>query len=125
VEPADLSHRLQESWEQAVAEEDMKFESSAAGQTLQLQAVDLMTAYLQQVPDDEPNPLAVEVALEAPLVDPAACEDLGIPLAGIIDLVLDGQEGPVIAEVKTSSRSSEPLEISHEIQLSAYRRNRS
>ena len=64
--------------------------------------------------------MAVEAALEAPLVDPAAGEDLAIPLVGIIDLVLAGQDGPVIADFKTSSRSGAPLAIGHEIQLSAY-----
>ena len=72
-----------------------------------------------QVPKDE-EPLAVEVPAEAPLVDPATGEDLGVPLLGVMDLVLDGPQGPVIADFKTTSRSSEPLEITHEIQLTAY-----
>ena len=83
------------------------------------QVCDLVTAYLAIVPKDE-KPLAVEVALEAPLVDPDTGEDLGMPLVGVIDLVLDGEDGPVIADFKTAARSSEPMEISHEIQLSSY-----
>ena len=47
-----------------------------------------MTAYLAQAPEDE-KPLAVETAVEAPLVDPMTGENLGIPLLGIMDLVLD------------------------------------
>ena len=47
-------------------------------------------------------------------------EDLGLPLVGIVDLILDGRDGPVITDFKTSARSSEPLEIVHEIQLSSY-----
>ena len=63
LEAVDLSNRLAESWEQAAVEEEMKFECSAAEQTLRQQAVDLITAYVQQVPTVEPKPLAVEVAL--------------------------------------------------------------
>jgi putative RecB family exonuclease len=92
----------------------------AEEQGLQAQAVDLVGAYLTALPADEPRPLAVEAALEAPLVDPVTGEDLGIPLVGIVDLVLDGREGPAVIDFKTSARSTEPLEISHEIQLSSY-----
>ena len=52
----------------------------------------LPSTYIAQVPADEPRPLAVEAALEVPLIDPITGEDLGIPLVGIVDLVLDGQE---------------------------------
>ena len=78
-----------------------------------------MTAYLAVAPKDE-KPLAVEAAVEAPLVDPETGEDLGMPLVGVVDLVLDGEVGPVICDFKTAARSSEPMEISHEIQLSSY-----
>lgn len=64
--------------------------------------------------------LADEVAAEAPLVDPDSGEDLGVPLVGVIDLVLDNVAGPLIVDFKTAARSSEPMEISNEIQLSSY-----
>jgi hypothetical protein len=64
--------------------------------------------------------LAVEVAAEAPLVDPQTGENLGIPLVGIIDLVLNYEQGPIIVDCKTAARSSEPMEISNEIQLTSY-----
>lgn len=79
-----------------------------------------MTAYLAQIPADESKPLAVEAAVEAPLIDPATGENLGIPLVGIMDLVLPDRDGPLIADFKTTSRGGEPLEITHEIQLSSY-----
>ena len=101
-------------------EESMKFDTLAEEQAIQKQAVGLVTAYLAYVPADEPRPLAVETAVEAPLVDPTTGEDLGIPLVGIMDLVLDNPTGPVIADFKTSARSAEPLEITHEIQLTSY-----
>ena len=102
-----------------VDEENMKFSSTADEQTIQRQATDLVTAYLNVAPKDE-KPLGVEVSVEMPLIDPATGENLGIPMLGIMDLILDGQDGPVIADFKTSSRSSEPLDIVHEIQLTSY-----
>lgn len=62
----------------------------------------------------------VEKAVEAPLIDPVSGENLGIPLVGVVDLVLPEIEGPVITDFKTTSHGSEPLEIVHEIQLSSY-----
>ena len=58
--------------------------------------------------------------MESPLVDPLTGEDFGIPLLGIVDLVLDEQQGPVIADFKTAARGGTPVEITHEIQLSSY-----
>ena len=116
----DLSRRLLESWAEMLDQEGMKFESVADEQAMQKQLADLVGAYLKAIPADEPRPLAVEAALESPLVDPTTGENLGIPLVGIVDLILDGHEGPTVIDFKTSSRSTEPLEITHEIQLSAY-----
>ena len=114
-----MAQRMFESWAQLVDEEKMDFDSTDAEQALRRQAVDLVKAYLAYAPTFE-KPLAVEVAVEAPLVDPVTGEDLGMPLVGIIDLVLDYEQGPIIADFKTSARSSEPMEITHEIQLSSY-----
>jgi CRISPR/Cas system-associated exonuclease Cas4 (RecB family) len=58
----------------------------------------------------------VETSLEAPLTG----EDLGITLLRIVDLVLDGKDGPVICDFKTSAPSSTPQELAHEIQLTCY-----
>jgi len=120
LDAAELARRIVAGWGQAVDEEGMRFESTEGEQALQHQAIGLVTAYSAVVPADEPRPLAVETTVEVPLVDPVTGENIDIPLLGVMDLVLDGQEGPVIADFKTSARSSEPLEISHEIQLSSY-----
>ena len=79
-----------------------------------------MDAYLAQIPGDEPSPLAVESVMEAPLVDASTGEDLGISLVGITDLLLADTKGPRIVDFKTAARSSAPLEIAHEIQLTSY-----
>jgi hypothetical protein len=80
----------------------------------------LIKAYLGHVPADEPRPLALEAAVEMSLINPLTGEDFGIPLLGVMDLVLDGPSGLVIIDFKSSSRSSEPLEIVYEIQLTSY-----
>jgi len=116
----DVLGRMEAGWGQAVEEAEITFESPAADASLKTQASDLVRAYLQQVPADEPQPLAVEATMEAPLVDPVTGQSLGIPLLGLVDLVLPGEEGPVIIDFKSSSRSAPPFEVTHEIQLSCY-----
>jgi len=119
LEPADVCRRLLELWGPTIDAESMTFESSEAERALQQQAAGLVTAYLAHAPADE-KPLAVEVATQAQLVDPVTGEGLGIPLLGVIDLIVGSPDGAVIADFKTAARSSEPLEVFHEIQLSAY-----
>jgi hypothetical protein len=120
MEPSDVVRRLSDSWDAAVSDDDMTFKSAADEEALRTKEVDLVLAYLAHVPDDEPAPTIVETTLESPLVDPANGEDLGIPLLGIVDLILDEADGPVICDFKTAAKSTPPPEISHEIQLTAY-----
>ena len=96
------------------------FGSTADNSAARQQTIDLVAAYLRAVPADEPRPLAVEAAVEAPLIDPVSGEDLGIPLVGVIDLVLEEAAGPLVTDFKTAARSNAALEITHEIQLSSY-----
>jgi hypothetical protein len=79
-----------------------------------------LRTYLNHISPDEPRPLAVEAAVEAPLLDPVTGEDLGIPLVGVMDLVLPDIAGPTIVDFKTTARGGEPLEIAHEVQLGCY-----
>ena len=116
----DVIQRSMESWAQLVDQEEMDFDSAEDEKAMRQQVADLVRVYLANVPKDE-KPLAVEVAAEAPLVDPTTGEDLGIPLVGVIDLVLDSEAGPVITDFKTAARVSEPMEITNEIQLSSLR----
>jgi putative RecB family exonuclease len=119
--PSDeITKRMLEGWGHAVDEEGMQFDDVGEEQGLQKQAVDLVVAYIRQMPADEPKPLAVEVAVEAPLIDPLTGEDLGLPLVGVMDLVLDDADGPLVCDFKTSARSGEPLETAHEVQLTSY-----
>jgi putative RecB family exonuclease len=120
LESDEVVHRIAVNWDQTVTEEQMAFDSVAQEVGLQQQVAALVRAYLAQVPPDEPRPLAVEATMEVPLVDPFTGEDLGIPLLGIVDLVLDDPDGPVVRDFKTSSRSAPPFEVTHEIQLTSY-----
>ena len=119
LEPGDVVRRLNNTWDTVVADEDMTFKSTADAESLQKKESDLVRAYLNHIPNDEPAPTLVETTLEAPLVDPANGEDLGISLLGIVDLVLDNVDGAIICDFKTAAKSTPPSEISHEIQLTA------
>ena len=116
----EVGWSLTETWGERVAEEGISFATLEAEEACKRQAIDLVAAYLAQVPADEPAPLAVEETFEAPLIDPQTGEDLGLPLVGIVDLVLDAPEGPVLIDFKTAARGGAPPEIVHELQLTAY-----
>jgi predicted RecB family nuclease len=120
LDPADLARQLVESWGQAIKDEGAVFESTQDEHAYRKQTIELVAAYVGQLPANEPKPLAVETAIEAPLVDPVTGENFGIPMVGVIDLVLPDNDGPEIIDFKTAARGSEPLEIMHEIQLSSY-----
>ncbi|MGE0535175.1 MAG: RecB family exonuclease [Pirellulales bacterium] len=120
IEPDQVALRISDDWGDALHEERVEFADTAEEETAFEQTQRLVAAYLAQVPAAEPQPLAVEAAIEAPLVDPQTSEDLGLPLVGIIDLVLPEADGPTIADFKTSARGGQPLEVTHEVQLSSY-----
>ena len=120
LDPQDVTQQLLTRWAEAVAEDEMQFGSANEEASLKRQAVDLVTAYLKQLPAAEPRPLAVETTLETPLIDPVSGEHLGIPLLGVVDLVVDLKDGPLIADFKTAARSTAPLEVTHEVQLTSY-----
>ena len=117
---ADVSGHVSGAWGQAAADEEVVFASAAAEDNCGKQAQDLLFAYFAKLLPAEPLPLAVEVPVESALVDPQTGEDLGIPLLGVIDLVLPGTGGALIADFKTAARGGPPLEDMHEIQLSSY-----
>jgi CRISPR/Cas system-associated exonuclease Cas4 (RecB family) len=120
LSPSEVASRVVNQWSETVDQENMSFATAEEEQASQQQVLSLVRAYLQQRSVDEPRPLGVEVGAETPLMDPHSGENLGIPLVGIMDLVLPGTDGPVIADFKTTARGGEPLEVTHEIQLSCY-----
>jgi putative RecB family exonuclease len=114
-----VSH-LASLWDESLANDPVAFDSADQEKKFSQQALDLVLAYLAHPLADEPPPLAVERAMEAPLVDPSGGRDLGLPLVGIVDLVVPGPLGAVIVDYKTAARSAAPLATDHEIQLSCY-----
>ena len=120
MDTSRIVQHVTESWDEAIAAEDMQLDSADESQQLKQQAAGLVQAYLAQVDDQEPRPIAVETSLEIPLVDPTTGEDLGIPLLGVVDLILDDTAGPRICDFKTAAKSAAPFEVTHEIQLSSY-----
>lgn len=120
VSSSDVSEHISESWDEAVAAEDMEFDSSEDEVALNRQTIGLVEAYLDTRDTNEGFPIAVEMPLECPLVDPETGDDLGIALFGFVDLILETPTGMTIVDFKTAARSSAPLEISHEVQLSCY-----
>ena len=120
TELEEVTVPLLAGWEEAVNAEGLQFASSQEEAKVRDQVVSLLAAYFQQLPADESRPLAVETSLSCPLIDPESGEDLGIPLVGIVDLVLAEEAGPVIADFKTAASSKPPPDIQHEIQLSCY-----
>ena len=103
-----------------MAAEDMGFESAAEEAQLQTKAGGLIRSYLAKIAGETSRPVAVETAVESPLIDPRTGEDLGIPLVGVLDLVLEEHAGPVIVDFKTAARADQLSELSHEIQLGCY-----
>ena len=117
---SEIVTRMRDEWSTAAEEEGVVFAKDGDSAKMLEKACSLVLAYLAQIPDDEPRPLAVETTLEVPLIDPESGVDLGIPLRGIIDLVLDERDGAVICDFKTAASSQQPLEVCHEIQLGCY-----
>ena len=116
----EIDHHVGESWKRAAEESEINFADQNESHTLQRQVGSLVALYIDQVPSDEPLPLAVETTLSAPLVDPESGADLGIPLLGIVDLILDEAAGPLVCDFKTAARGGAPLEIVNEVQLTSY-----
>jgi CRISPR/Cas system-associated exonuclease Cas4 (RecB family) len=114
-----VAEEVRRRWHQMVEAEGVFFESAAEEADLREQACRLVVAYIEQL-GEEPRPLLVEAKLKAPLVDPETGEDLGLPLMGIVDLVLEGERGPVIVDFKTAARAPAANDLVHELQLTCY-----
>ena len=116
----DVVQRMHAGWDESVEQEAMLFESAIQEDAMKRQAADLIAVYLERTGDDDEILLNVETTLQEPLIDPFSGQELGIPLLGVLDLILDEHEGPVICDFKTAARSAAPFEVTHEIQLSCY-----
>jgi len=97
--------RIDATWEEVALAEQVAFETVADEAEARKQVQALLTAYLSAAPSDDPLPAAVETRLTAPLVDPLSGANLGVPLLGIVDLVLEERTGPLIVGFKRPARA--------------------
>ncbi len=116
----DIPAFVEAAWLRTMELEPTFFDDENHEQKCRQQVHDLAAAYLQEINIAEEKTVAIEKRFEVPLIDPSTGENLGIPLVGIVDLVLDGMDGPVIVDFKTAASASGCCEIQYEIQLTAY-----
>ena len=116
----DVPALVNDAWNRAMQSEPVTFESAEQETKSKNQVADLVRTYLSETDIASEKPLAVEQRYEVPLVDPLTGEDFGLPLVGVVDLILDGESGPVIVDFKTAASASSNCELQHEIQLTAY-----
>lgn len=74
--------RMESLWEELLAQNEALNEAPAPALELRSQAASLVQAYLAQLPQSEPAPMAVEVAAEASLVDPQTGGEFGHSAGG-------------------------------------------
>ena len=115
----DLPRMVADAWKYNMEVEPCYFDDDAQEEKCRYQVLDLVTAYLDSIPIQQEMPSVIEKRYEVPLVDPSTGEDFGIPLVGIVDLVLQEECGHAIVDFKTASSSS-LCELQHELQLTAY-----
>ena len=115
----DLQPLVDNIWSNAMVEEPCEFDDDTQEAKCQKQILDLVFAYRKEINISHEKPIAMEKRFEVPLVDPSTGEDLGLPLVGVIDLLLETQEGVVVVDCKTAASASY-CELQHEIQLTAY-----
>jgi len=110
---------VSDAWQFATETEPCIFDTDLQEEQCRCQVLHLAKAYMDSIPIHTETPIAVEQRYEVPLIDPLTGEDFGIPLVGIVDLVLQEESGSVITDFKTSSTSS-LCELQHELQLTSY-----
>jgi hypothetical protein len=113
-----LPQFIADAWKLAAEMEPCYFDDDVQEEKSRYQVLDLVTAYLNATPIQNEVPVAVERKFEVPLITPSG-EDLGIPLVGIVDLILREGNDNVIIDFKTSSTAS-ISDLAHELQMTAY-----
>ena len=116
---ADLPDFVSDVWMRTIQDEPVFFDDENHEQKCRQQVRDLAAAYLREIDIEAEVPLAVEKRYETQLVDPLTGEDLGITLVGVIDLLVETENGLTLVDFKTASASSN-CQMQHELQLTAY-----
>jgi hypothetical protein len=118
----DVDTFVDAAFEQLTEAEQMCWDATDDAIKCRKQAVDLVTMYANEYSGIPETIIAMEASLEAPLVDPSTGEDLGVPLFGIVDLVLSDDlvsDSALLVDFKTAS-SAMLIEQSHAVQLTLY-----
>jgi hypothetical protein len=115
----DVPQFVDDAWNRIIQSEPCHFDDADHETKCRNQVADLVKTYLAETDITSEKPMAVEQKYEVPLIDPLTGEDLGIPLVGVVDLVLDGEDGPIVVDFKTAASASY-CDLTHELQLTAY-----
>ncbi|MGL4943776.1 MAG: RecB family exonuclease [Thermoguttaceae bacterium] len=117
---ADAASFTSQAWETTTAEDAMDWDSVADEEKSRGQAVELVKAYINEYASQPERIVAMEVSLEAPLLDSTTGNELGVPLFGVVDLVLQEDATPVVVDFKTTASATSVCEQAHATQLSVY-----
>ena len=138
--PEDSVSFIEPAWDAMSEEELMEWDSASESTKCRSQAIDLVSAYIREYADQPERIVAMEASLDTPLLDPDTGEDLGVPLYGIIDLVLDtsctneptngrraiegrrlpGSNALTLVDFKTAASASLVTDQAHAVQLTLY-----
>ena len=115
----DVPGFVDDAWQRVMVSDSCSFDDEEHETKCRNQVIDLVKTYLSEIDITAEKPLLVEQKFETPLYDPSNGEDIGLPLVGIVDLVLEGETGPVVIDFKTAASASY-CDLTYEIQLTAY-----
>ncbi|MGL6195481.1 MAG: PD-(D/E)XK nuclease family protein [Thermoguttaceae bacterium] len=120
VSEADTDSLVSQAWKDAEAEERVQWESAENSAKCKAQADSLIRTYIAEYANSEEKIVAMEASLYAPTCDPDTGYDLGVPLCGIVDLVLQEERKCVVVDFKTAASASCLCEQTHAVQLMLY-----
>ena len=116
----EVARHITRHWEGAADAEQIVWEKADDSQALRTKCQDLVACYLDRFVDAGEQILGVESAMEATLLDPVTGERLALPMVGIVDLLVETNDGPILVDFKTVGRGGTPVAQQHEIQLGCY-----
>ena len=118
--PEDAVNFIESAWQAMSEEELMEWDSAVESTKCRNQAADLVSAYIREYTDQPERIVAMETSLETPLVNPQTGEDLGVPLYGVIDLVLEHNDALTLVDFKTAASESLVTDQAHAVRLTLY-----
>ena len=117
---AEISGHIGRHWSAATEQEQVEFKTPDDSDKLLDKCQNLVSCYLENFGGSGETVVGVESAMDATLVDPLTGDRLGLPMVGIVDLLIETNDGPLLVDFKTAARGGHPIEQQHEIQLACY-----